>query len=473
MSDITTERLILSALLQSEEYARKVVHHLSPDYFRDEGEASVLRQFKSYFEKYDRVPPQNDITVALKRNEDISEGTTERAIEVLADVYDIVPSDNLEYLVDTTGEFVGDRAIFNAIQEVIEVYKDGQTVSNGKSITEILTDAMSVSMNDSVGHDYTEEAATRYDYYQSPVTKVPFDIEKWNEVTNGGVERKTLNIIIGGINVGKTMALSSMAAMYLKMGYNVYYSSSEISDMKIGNRIDANVLNMPMNEVRNIPREAFLQRFGKMRENGFGRLFVKDYPTGTCHAGHIRNDIREIKQKKKVKIDILLTDYLQIMTTIGPPGKSDSKYDKFKKVAEEIRAVCSMEDVVGWTAAQFNRDGLNNTDPGMKDTGESTGIPATADGMWALVRTDELDEIGQLLVIELKTRYGDKSKPKFCVGVNINTQRMYDIEEGEQRRFVTTREVPRPVAPPSNIEERASKAVANVNKFRNINVSNE
>lgn len=468
MSDITTERLILSAVLQNEKFARKVVHHLDPEYFQDEGESALLRQFKDYFGKYDKLPPRNDLVVALKRNEEITEGVTERAIDVVADVFDIVPSDNQDYLLDTTGEFIGDRAVFNAIQKVIELYKEGKRSDEGHSIPEILTEAMSVTLNDSVGHDYFEDADKRYDYYQSPVTKVPFDIARWNEITNGGVERKTLNCIIGGINVGKTMTLSSMAAMYVKMGYNVYYASSEIADMKIGNRIDANILNVPMNAVRELPRDSFLNRIGKIKEKSHGRLFVKEYPTGTCHAGNIRNDIREIRQKKKVNVDIVITDYLQIMTTIGPAGKADDKYGKFKRVAEELRAVCVMENVVGWTAAQFNRGGLNNTDPGMEDTGESTGIPATLDGMWALVRTDELDEIGQLLVIELKTRYGDKSKPKFCIGVNINTQRLYDIEESEQRQFVTNRPTPRPAAAPANVEERSTRAV---NKFKDIRVS--
>lgn len=470
MSDITTERLILSALLQNQEFGRKALHHVLPEYFQDAGEAAVVSHVKSYVAKYDRFPSQNDLIVALKRDDQITEATTDDAVSVVADIFDIEPSDNVQYLTDTTAEFVSDRATFNAIQEVIELYKAGDKSKNGKSIPEILTDALSVSLDDSVGHDYFDAADARYEYYQSPITKVPFDIERWNESTNGGVERKTLNVLIGGINVGKTMSLCSLAAMYVKMGYNVLYESSEMADMKIGNRVDANMFNIPMNEIKTLPREVFLSKIGRLREKGCGRLFVKEHPTGTAHAGHVRNDIREIRQKKKVKIDVVICDYLQIMTTIGPIGKSDGKYDKYKRVAEELRAVCVLEDVTGWTAAQFNRGGLNNSDPGMEDTGESTGIPATADGMWALVRTDELDEIGQLLVIELKSRYGDKSKPKFNVGVNINTQKLFDVSEGEQRKFVTNRPAPKPAAAPVDVEARSARAV---NKFRNINVTNE
>ena len=245
-----------------------------------------------------------------------------------------------------------------------------------------------------------------------------------------------------------------------------------MSDMKISNRVDANNLNVPINEIKGLSREVFLGKIGRLKEKGFGKLFVKDYPTGQGHAGMFMKDIRDIKNKRKVTIDVLIVDYVQICTTMTPGQRGENSYSKYKAVTEEIRAVCVLENLIGWTALQFNRGGMDNSDPGMGDVGESTGIPATLDGMWAVIRTEELDAIGQLLVSEIKSRYGDKSIPKFTVGVNINTQRLYDVHEGEQKKFVTTAPVKRFERSADEVERRNEQAVKK-SKFNGIKVTND
>jgi hypothetical protein len=266
----------------------------------------------------------------------------------------------------------------------------------------------------------------------------------------------------------------SLAAMYVRMGLNVFYASNEMSDMKISNRVDANILNVPINSVRDIEREVFMTKIGKMKAKGYGRLFVKDYATGTGHAGLFQKDIRDIQTKQKVKIDVMIVDYVQIVTPMTPAMRAEKSYAKYKAVTEELRAVCVTEDLIGWTALQFNRGGLDNSDPGMGDVGESTGIPATLDGMWAVIRTEELDGIGQLLISEIKSRYGDKSIPKFTVGVNINTQRLYDVHEDEQKKFVTNSPAKRFERDAEEVERRNEKAIASAKgRFTGFKVTND
>ena len=368
MSDITNERLIISALLQRDAFREKVHHYIFPDYFSDAGEKAVVVTIQNFVAKYSTFPTETDLIVALKNDSTITEDITEDAVEVVKDVFDIQPSKNTEYLIDVAREFCKDKAIYNAIQKTIEVYKGEAKASIG--IPEMLQNALSVDFDETIGHDYFEQAAARYDYYQSPVTKIPFDIEIWNKVTNGGVERKTLNALAAGINVGKTMTLVSLAAMYVRMGLNVFYASKEMSDMKISNRVDANILNVPINSVRDIQREVFMTKIGKMKAKGYGRLFVKDYATGTGHAGLFQKDIRDIQTKQKVKIDVMIVDYVQIVTPMTPAMRAEKSYAKYKAVTEELRAVCVTEDLIGWTALQFNRGGLDNSDPGMGDVGE-------------------------------------------------------------------------------------------------------
>lgn len=453
--------------MQNDEFGRRVSAYLKPEYFAQHEEQLVLSYVTDFIQKYAALPNKADLLLIARNDETISDSITEAAQQVIEDIYDIEPSRNVEFLVKTADQFCRDKAIFNAIQEAIQIYK-GESDKGVNAITDLMRDAMAVSFDPNVGHEYLDDASDRWDYYNDPVTKIPFDIKGFNDNTNGGVERKTLNLLIAGINVGKTMSLVSLAAMYMRMGLNVLYCSNEMSEMKIMNRIDANMLNTNMNEIRELGKDTFMGRIEKMRQKTYGKLFCKAYPTGTATANHFRHAVNEIRIKKRVQIDVLIVDYLQITTT-GSQKTNDNSYQKYKTVAEEIRALCVEQDMVGWSAAQFNRGGLDNTDPSMSEVGESTGIPATVDGMWAVIRTDELDEIGQLLVSELKSRYGDKSKPKFTIGVNINTQKLYDVSDDEQGKFVTTRS-PRKDPPPEKPRATTSSSQRTVNKFKSLKV---
>lgn len=473
MSEITNERVILSALIQNEEFGRKVEAFLSEAYFHDESEKTVLRHIKSFVEKYHNPPTKADLSVSLKNDTEITEKTTEGAIKVVEDIFDISPSNNTTFLIETAEAFCSDKAMFNAIQEAIVIYK-GESKSTIHAIPDILKNAMAVSFDTSIGQEYLDDAEKRWDYYKNPLNKIAFDIEAFNKATNGGVTRKTLNLLAAGINVGKTATLISMAAMYMRMGLNVFYVSSEQREEEILNRVDANMMNTPVNDIRGLEKESFFNRIESMKAKSYGKLIVKEYPTGTTTAGKIRHDLNEIKIKKKLKIDIVVMDYIQIMTSSNLKVGINS-YEKFKAVAEELRGLMMEEDCIGWTAAQFNRGGLGNTDPKMSDIGESTAIAATVDGMWALIRTEELDDVGQILVSELKSRYGNKSTPVFNVGINIDTQKLYDAP-GTEEKFKTSN----PTKRRNETKEMGDNPTRNKvnqkpigNKFRQLKVSNE
>lgn len=472
MTDITNERLILSALIKNEAFSRKTQAFIKDDYFHNPGEKIVLGHIQNFIEKYSAMPNLADLLVKVKNDDAITETQTGEALQVVEDIFDIEPSNNSEYLVEVAEKFCADKAMFNAIQQAIEIYK-GESKLTVHSIQDLMRDAMAVSFDVNVGQEYLDDAEKRWDYYSNPANKIPFDIESFNENTNGGVTRKTLNLLIAGINVGKTMSLISLACMYMRMGLNVLYCSGEMAEEQILNRADANMLGVPINDVMSLGKDVFLGRIQKMRSKSYGKLFVKEFPTGTGTAARFRHAVHEIRIKKRVQIDVIIVDYLQITTSSNVKGDVNS-YTKYKAVAEEIRALCVEENAIGWTAAQFNRGGLDNSDPGMGDVGESTGIPATVDGMWAVVRSDELDEVGQLLVSTLKSRYGNKSKPKFTIGVNIDTQTLYDVSKSEQRKFVTHSPT-KPAQPPAPERKKATEGSSNktLNRFKGIKVSED
>lgn len=435
MSDVSQSDLILAALCRDQEFAGKVQIFLKPEYFEGRTDKLILEYVRDYLEAFKVVPTMTDIIVTAKKDNEDDDDFCAEVVEKIHDLWDVELSNSKEFMEKTAEDFCKDKALYNAIQKAIQLY-DGEAKGGVHAIPETLREALSVCFDTSIGQEWLEDAQARFDYYKNPDSKIPFDIEKFNEVTNGGVIRKTLNLLAAGINVGKTMSLVSLACMYMRQGLNVLYISCEMREEEILKRADANNFNVDMKEVPNLNSDDFLGSIERLKQKNYGKLVVKAMPTGTGTAATVRATINEIRLKKGWTPDVVIFDYLQIMSPNVKSASTDSgSYSKYKTVAEELRALMMEFDAIGWTAAQFNRTGLASTDPGMEDIGESTGIPATVDGMWALVRTEELDASGQLSVIELKSRYGDKSIGRFNIGVSLATQRLYDVEDGAAQTF--------------------------------------
>lgn len=430
MSDITNERLILAGLVKDEEYMRKVLPFISPDYFGDESEKRLFGMVRDYTTKYNMIPDKATLSVEAQNDLSISEGQAERLALTINDVFSIVPPKNLEWMVKTTEDFCQQKAVYNAIQQSISIYQGEESKLTVAAIPDILAKAISVSFDSAIGMDYFTTAEQRYDFYANPESRVPFRMGSFNDVTCGGVIRKTLNLLVAGVNVGKTLGLVSLAADYVRDGYNVLYISGEMREEMIMNRFDANMLETGVNKLVEMGRDKFVSRVHKLKEKTQGNFVVREFPPGAATALSIKNLIDELKMKKGFVPDVIVCDYLQIMGSYRMTYGSQGSYYYFKAVAEELRALAVETNTVLWTAAQFNRTGMAATDVEMSDIAESTGIAQTADGMWALIRTEELDQQNQLLVKQLKSRYANKAvKMRFCIGVSVDTQTLFDLDD--------------------------------------------
>lgn len=436
MSDITTERLVLAALVKNEEYLRKLLPYIKEEYFIDETEKRVFKKINEYGSKYNECPDKSTLVVNTQNDLSMSEGDSERTIEAINQIYAITPSRNYEWLEKTTEEFCQNKAVFNAIQKSIEIYNGEENNLTVAAIPDILSQAISTSFDRKIGLDYFDDAAYRFEFYSNPEEKVPFRLSAFNDITSNGVVRKTLNILVAGVNVGKTLGLVSLSADYMRDGLNVLYISGEMREELIMNRVDANLLGVAVNDVGKMNREKFTNRVEALKQKSYGRLVVKEFAPGTATAVQIRNTLDELKMKKKFIPDVIVCDYLQIMASYRMRYGQQNSYFYFKAVAEELRALAVETNSILWSACQFNRGGMNASDVGMEDIAESTAIAQTADGMWALIRTEELDEANQLLVKQLKSRYADKAvKLRFVIGVDVNTQTLYDLDDDRAGDF--------------------------------------
>lgn len=430
-NDVKKERLLLAALVRNEAFRNRTVAYLKPEYWSEQEESLLLSSIIKFINRYSVTPSKTDLITMVRNDDHITDVMADGMVEVIDDVYGLEVSDNTDYLVDTCEEFCKDKALFNAIQDAILVY-NGESKKGRGTIPKVITDALAISFDTKLGQEYLADAQERWEYYNNPETKVAFDIEAFNTRTNGGLPRKTLNIWSAGSNVGKTASLVSLASMYMRRGCNVLYFSNEMSEQMILQRIDANLMDIPINEVASLDKDTFNSRIMSIKKRQYGKCVVKDYPTGTANALIYGNFIAELKLKRGFVPDVILVDYLQI-TNSNSGSRGENSFTKYKAVAEELRALFIEHNVIGWTAVQLNRNGAKSDNPEMTDVGESFAIAQTADTMWGLSRTEELDEMGQLLVTEMKTRFGDKSKPRFTVGMDISRQKMYEIKTPEYK----------------------------------------
>ena len=433
------ERAIFNNLLNNETYARKTIPFLKPEYFHNRNDKVVFELINAYVMEYNAFPTKEAMLVDLNNRDNISEDQFKECKEIVEEIPN--QSDqlsNVDWLVDQTEKFCQDKAIYNAIMASIQVMDDKTGKLSKGSIPQLLSDALAVSFDTSIGHDFIEDAESRFEFYHRKEERLPFDIDYLNKITRGGLPRKTLNILLAGTGVGKTLAMCHFAASYMSAGKNVLYITMEMAEEKIAERIDANLLNVPLDELSVLPKESYDKKMTRLKEKTVGRLIVKEYPTSTAGAANFRHLLNELKIKKNFVPDVIFIDYLNIcMSSRLKQGANVNSYTYIKAIAEELRGLAVEFNVPVISATQTTRSGFDSSDVGLTDTSESFGLPATADFMIALIATDELKALNQIMVKQLKNRYSDPEMYKrFVVGVDRPRMRLYDAEQSAQDDIV-------------------------------------
>ena len=426
------EILILRNLLHNEEYLRKVVPFIKPDYFEDSQQKIVFEEVLNFVSEYNQPATKEVLCIEVEKRQDIND-TTFNEITKLISYLEDVPTD-FDWLVDTTEKWCRDRAIYLALMESIALADGKDDNKNRDAIPSILSDALAVSFDTHIGHDYLQDYEKRYETYHRKEEKIPFDLEYFNKITKGGLPNKTLNIALAGTGVGKSLFMCHVASSALLEGKNVLYITLEMAEERIAERIDSNLLNVPIQEIIDLPKVMFENKVTNLAKKTQGTLIIKEYPTASAHSGHFKSLLNELALKKSFRPDIIFIDYLNICASSRYRGNSTvNSYSYIKAIAEELRGLAVEANVPIVSATQTTRSGYGSSDVELTDTSESFGLPATADLMFALISTDDLEGLGQIMVKQLKNRYNDPTIHKrFVVGIDRAKMRLYDCEQSAQ-----------------------------------------
>ena len=431
--NLKIEQTILRSLLTDEEYMRKVLPFIKPEYFEGPYRA-LFKEAGKFVAKYNKLPTKETFLVELNENSHLTGDTFTAAVEIARNLFEGEKVDD-DWLFENTEKWCQDRAIYNAVMESITIIDGKHDSLTKNALPDLLTKALGVAFDTNVGHDYIENVEQRYEFYHTEEDRTPFDLEYFNKITKGGVPNKTLNIALAGTGVGKSLFMCHVAASALVEGKNVLYITMEMAEERIAERIDANLLNVPIDQLENMSKDMFTTKVADLARKTTGRLIVKEYPTGAAHAGHFRALLNELKLKKQFMPDVIFVDYLNICASSRMKGMGGAinSYTYVKAIAEELRGLAVEFDLPVFSATQTTRSGYGNTDVGLEDTSESFGLPATADLMFALISTEELEKDGQIMVKQLKNRYNDPTMHKrFVVGIDRAKMRLFDVEETEQ-----------------------------------------
>lgn len=429
------EEQILSNLIHNEEYCRKVIPFINTSYFSDFKERMIVEEITEFFNKYNKPISSDILTIELSNRSDI---TDKQLADVITSVGALPTEEaNQDWLIENTEKFCKDKAVYNAILDSIKIIDGKDDKRTQEAIPHILSDALAVSFDNHVGHDYLDDAQDRFDFYHRVEEKLEFDLDLFNKITKGGFSKKTLNVILAGTGVGKSLFMCHVAASTLMQGKNVLYITMEMAEERIAERIDANLLNLSMDELKVVDRKVFNTRLDKIARKTQGKLIVKEYPTAGAHSGHFRALLEELKIKKDFAPDLIVIDYLNICASARlRMGANVNSYTYVKTIAEELRGLAVEYNVPMLSATQTTRSGFDNTDVGLQDTSESFGLPATVDFMCALISTEELEEMNQLMVKQLKNRYNDPSYFKrFVIGVDRSKMKLYNVEASAQNNI--------------------------------------
>ena len=423
------EQLVLKHLINNEDYARKTIPFLQKEYFTDSNEQIVFEKIKTFIASYNSIPSREALAIEIDNDKTINDEQFKSCGKVI-DELTVEEAPDLQWLLDRTEKFCQEKAVYNAIMESIQIIDGKDKKSNSGTIPTILSDALSVSFDNHIGHDFLDDADKRYDFYHKVEDKIPFDIDLMNIITKGGLSKKSLNIILAGTGVGKSLAMCHWAANNLTEGKNVLYITLEMAEERIAERIDANLLNVPLDDLGNLSEDLYKKKINRVRKETAGKLIIKEYPTASAGTGHFRHLLNELSMKRNFKPDIIYIDYLNIALSMRiKPGAQVNSYSYIKAIAEELRGLAVERDVPIVSATQTTRKGFTNSDPGLEDTSESFGLPATADFMIAMVSSDDLQAQGCVMFKQLKNRYSDPvQNKKFKVGVDRSKMRLYDVE---------------------------------------------
>jgi replicative DNA helicase len=452
------ETLILRNIIHDESYTRTVIPHLQPRYF-DNAHRIIFNEIVDFVNEYEKIPNTEALNIELQKNGDISQDAISEVFSIVGilDNPVAVEDTNTDWLITQTEKWCQDRSIYLAIMESINIIDGKHDTLQKNALPELLSNALSVSFDTNIGHDYIDNADDRYDFYHREEEHLPFDLEMFNKITKGGLVNKSLNIALAGTGVGKSLFMCHVAAGALTQMKNVLYISLEMSEERVAERIDANLMNVPIAQLENLSKDMFDKKLQKIATGGIGKLIVKEYPTGAANASHFRALLNELKLKKDFIPDLICIDYLNICSSsrMKADGAGGS-YQYVKAIAEELRGLAIENNLPILSATQTTRGGYGNSDVGLEDTSESFGLPATADLMFALISTEELENMNQMMVKQLKNRYNDPTgaTKKFVVGIDRAKMRLYDVENSAQSLNMGTANVP----------------INNTNKFEGFNI---
>jgi replicative DNA helicase len=435
------EDIIFKNLLVNESYMRRVIPFLKEEYFQTKSEKTLYTQIQKYILQYNSAPSIDVLKIELQALNSLTQKEYDDLCTRMDDLADIEKSEE-EWLIDKTETFCKDKAIYNAILESIHIIEGKSKTKTPSSLPSILSEALSVSFDTHVGHDYLEDGEFRFDFYHKIENRIGFDLQFFNDITNGGTPQKTLNIVLAGTGVGKSLFMCHHAANCLSQNKNVLYITCEMAEERIAERIDANLMDVSLDDLKKLPKDVYTKKLERLNNKIKGKLIIKEYPTASAHAGHFRYLLDELQLKRKFVPDIIFIDYLNICSSSRfKANGSVNSYTYIKGIAEELRGLAVERNVPIWTATQTNRQGYSNSDVGLEDTSESFGLPFTADFMFAIMSNEDLDKNGHILVKQLKNRYNDlATKRKFVIGINRSKMKLYDADESAQDGLVGTGE---------------------------------
>jgi replicative DNA helicase len=451
------EQTIIKNLIYNEEYVRKVLPFIRPDYFSDNAEKIVFKEIFEFINQYKNPPTHEALVINFTEKKNLTEPQVQEAIALLNKVHlDKNEPTETQWLIEQTEKFCQDKAIYNAIMESVSILDSKNEKRTKGEIPQLLSDALGVSFDNNIGHDYTQDFDSRYDSYHRVESRIRFDLDLFNKITKGGLPIKTLNIALAGTGVGKSLFMCHVAAGNLSQGQNVLYITMEMAEEKIAERIDANLLNIDLDELRTISKEDYTRKFSALKAKTQGKLIIKEYPTAGASVLHFRALLNDLALKKNFRPDIIFIDYLNICCSARiKPGANVNSYSYIKAIAEELRGLAVEFGLPVVSATQTTRSGFSNSDPGLEDTSESFGLPATADFMFALVTNEELEALNQILVKQLKNRYGDPNLHKrFVLGIDRAKMRLYDVEDSAQQDIVDAGIPDKPINTFGNRERR-------------------
>ena len=455
------ERTILKNLIYNEEFTRKVLPFIKPEYFSDQIEKLVFKEVFEFVNKYKNLPTHEALVINFTEAKTLTEPQVKESIELLNDIQqDKNEKVELKWLTEHTEKFCQDKAIYNAIMESVTILDDKNGKKTKGEIPQLLADALGVSFDSNVGHDYMQDFDERYDFYHRVESRIKFDLDIFNKITKGGLPIKTLNIALAGTGVGKSLFMCHCAAGALSQGNNVLYITLEMAEEKIAERIDANLLNITMDELYTIPKDDYERKFSALKNKVQGKLIIKEYPTAGASTLHFRALLNELALKKNFRPDIIFIDYLNICASSRiKPGGNVNSYTYIKSIAEELRGLAVEFNLPVVSATQTTRSGYSNSDVDLTDTSESFGLPATADFMFALITNEELENLGQIMVKQLKNRYSDPNYYKrFVVGVDRSKMRLYDTEQSAQEDILDSGQDTPPINTFGNRERKFSNS---------------